>query len=306
MGSVKFSPDTDIPSLAGKIILITGGNSGLGLETARQLLKHEPSRVFLACRSKAKFDQAVNELRQQGSNTDAVSFLALDLASLSSIKSAAKEFQSSSTRLDILVNNAGIMMTPEGLTEEGYEIQIGTNHMGHAFLTHLLLPTLEETTKANPDVRIVFVSSMGESMSPKNPYQFDQFKTTMSSFSTQSRYAISKLANVHYAAALAERYPKIKVISIHPGVVDTNLTAPIISSSLIIGTITRLVVSLIAVDSAKGALNQLWAMTDPKAETGVFYHPVGVTGKGSKLSQDKDAREKLWEWTQQEIRQHLG
>ncbi|KAK2669538.1 Short-chain dehydrogenase/reductase SDR [Fusarium oxysporum f. sp. vasinfectum] len=140
MGSVKFSPDTDIPSLKGKIILITGGNSGLGLETARQLLKHEPSRIFLACRSKAKFDQAVNELQQQGSNTDAVSFLALDLASLSSIKSAAKEFQSSSTQLDILVNNAGIMMTPEGLTEEGYEIQIGTNHMGHAFLTHLLLP----------------------------------------------------------------------------------------------------------------------------------------------------------------------
>ncbi|KAK2688866.1 hypothetical protein QWA68_012128 [Fusarium oxysporum] len=305
MGSVKFSPDTDIPSLAGKIILITGGNSGLGLETARQLLKHEPSRIFLACRSKAKFDQAVNELRQQGSNTDAVSFPALDLASLSSIKSAAKEFQSSSTRLDILVNNAGIMMTPEGLTEEGYEIQIGTNHMGHAFLTHLLLPTLEETTKTNPDVRIVFVSSMGESISPKNPYQFDQFKTTMSSFSTQSRYGISKLANVHYAAALAERYPKIKVTSIHPGVVHTNLTAPIISSSLIIGMITRLVMSLIAVDSAKGALNQLWAMTDPKAESGVFYHPVGVTGKGSKLSQDKDAREKLWEWTQQEIRQHL-
>jgi NAD(P)-dependent dehydrogenase (short-subunit alcohol dehydrogenase family) len=304
--TVNFSPDTDIPSQKGKVILITGGNSGLGLETARVLLKHEPSRVFLACRSKEKFEQAVNELKQKGSNTEAVSFLALDLASLSSIKSAAAEFQASSSRLDILMNNAGIMMTPEGLTKEGYEIQLGTNHMGHAFFTHLLLPTLEETAKTNPDVRIVFLSSMGESMSPKNPYQFDQFKTTMSSFSTLSRYAISKLANVHYAAALAEQYPKIKVISIHPGVVRTNLTGPIRESSLIIGTLTRVINSFIGVDAAKGALNQLWAATDPKAESGVFYHPVGVTGKGSKLSQDKEAREKLWEWTQQEIKQHLG
>ncbi|KAG5748291.1 hypothetical protein H9Q69_006891 [Fusarium xylarioides] len=78
MGSVKFSPDTDIPSQKGKVILITGGNSGLGLETARALLKHEPSRIFLTCRSKAKFDQAVNNLQQGGSNTEAISFLALD------------------------------------------------------------------------------------------------------------------------------------------------------------------------------------------------------------------------------------
>ncbi|KAG5758217.1 hypothetical protein H9Q69_006892 [Fusarium xylarioides] len=198
------------------------------------------------------------------------------------------------------------MMTPEGLTEEGYEVQIGTNHMGHAFLTHLLLPTIEKTAKTNPDVRIVFVSSSAESMAPKNPYQFDQFKTTMSSLSTMSRYGISKLANVHYAAALAERHPNIKVISLHPGVVHTNLTGPIRESSLIMGTLTRIVNSLVAVDAAKGALNQLWAATDPKAESGVFYHPVGVKGKGSKLSKDKEAREKLWEWTQQEIKQHLG
>ncbi|KAG5748292.1 hypothetical protein H9Q70_009047 [Fusarium xylarioides] len=198
------------------------------------------------------------------------------------------------------------MMTPEGLTEEGYEVQIGTNHMGHAFLTHLLLPTIEKTAKTNPDVRIVFVASSAESMAPKNPYQFDQFKTTMSSLSTMSRYGISKLANAHYAAALAERHPNIKVISLHPGVVHTNLTGPIRESSLIMGTLTRIVNSLVAVDAAKGALNQLWAATDPKAESGVFYHPVGVKGKGSKLSKDKEAREKLWEWTQQEIKQHLG
>ncbi|KAG9498239.1 hypothetical protein J7337_011135 [Fusarium musae] len=304
--TVKFSPDTDIPSQKGKVILITGGNSGLGLETARVLLKHEPSRIFLACRSKEKFEQAVNELKQSGSNTEAVSFLALDLASLSSIKSAAAEFQASSSRLDILINNAGIMMTPEGLTKEGYEIQFGTNHMGHAFFTHLLLPTLEETAKTNPDVRIVFVSSAAETMASKNPYQSDQLKTTMPSISTITRYGISKLANVHYAAALDERYPKIKVISIHPGVVHTNLTGPVRENSLIMGTLTRVINSFIAVDASKGALNQLWAATDPKAESGVFYHPVGVKGKGSKLSQDKEAREKLWEWTQQEIKQHLG
>ncbi|KAG5663474.1 hypothetical protein KAF25_001410 [Fusarium avenaceum] len=305
MGSAKFSPDTDIPSLEGKVILVTGGNSGLGLETIKQLSKHQPASMFLACRSKAKFDQAITELQNAGCTTDAVSFIELDLTSLASIKAAAEAFQESSTRLDILVNNAGIMMTAEGLTEEGYEIQIGTNHMGHAFLTHLLLPTLEETTKINPDVRVIFVSSIAESMAPSNPYQFDQFKTTMSKTATNTRYGISKLANVHYAAAMAERYPNMKIISLHPGVVNTNLTTSVISGSLIFGSMIRLFYSFVGIDVAKGTLNQLWAISDPKAESGVFYHPVGVTGKGSKLSLNKEAREKLWEWTQQEIKQHL-
>ncbi|KAM0544235.1 hypothetical protein ACHAPJ_011924 [Fusarium lateritium] len=306
MGSVKFSPDTDIPSLEDKFILVTGGNSGLGLEMIRQLSKHQPARIFLACRSKSKFDQALDELKRQGSNIDSVSFLALDLASLDSIKSAVKEFQKSSTRLDVLVNNAGIMMTPEGLTEQGYEIQIGTNHMGHAFLTHLLLPILEETTKINTDVRVIFVASRGESMAPNDPYKFDQFKTTMLNNSSRARYGISKLANIHYAAALAERYSNMKIISIHPGVVQTNLTSPTISNSLIMGTITRVVYSLIGMDATKGALNQLWALSDPKAESVVFYYPVGVAGKGSRLSEDRNAREKLWDWTQHETKQHLS
>jgi NAD(P)-dependent dehydrogenase (short-subunit alcohol dehydrogenase family) len=306
MGSVKFSPDTDIPSLEGKVILITGGNSGLGLETARQLLKHNPARLYLACRSKTKFEKAVAELKEQGSKTNAVSFLALDLASFASIKSAAKELRDASTRLDILVNNAGIMMTPEGTTEEGYEVQIGTNHMGHALLTHLLLPTLEETAKVNPDVRIIFVSSAGESVAPKDPYHFDQFKTTMPNISTTSRYGISKLANVHYAAALAERHPKIKIISLHPGIVKTNLDSQYVNNNLIMGKLIRVAGVVMGVDASKGALNQLWAISDPKAESGVFYHPVGVAGKGSKMSQNKEAREKLWEWTQQEIQKHLS
>lgn len=306
MGSAKFSPDTDIPSLEGKVILVTGGNSGLGFETIKQLSKHQPARMFLTCRSKAKFDQTITELQNAGCTTDSVSFIELDLTSLASIKAAAKAFQESSTRLDILVNNAGIMMTAEGLTQEGYEIQIGTNHMGHAFLTHLLLPTLEETTKINSDVRIIFVASVAESMAPPHPYQFDQFKTKMSKTATNKRYAISKLANVHYAAAMAERYPSMKVISVHPGIVNTNLTTSVISGSLIFGSMIRLFYGFAGIDVAKGTLNQLWAISDPKAESGVFYHPVGVTGKGSKLSHDKEAREKLWEWTQQEIKQHLS
>ncbi|KAF9761354.1 hypothetical protein IL306_003851 [Fusarium sp. DS 682] len=306
MGSIKFNPETDIPSLEGKVILITGGNSGLGFESTRQLLKHGPARIILACRSKAKFDQAVSELQKEGAKTDVISFLAPDLASFSSIKSAAKEFQASSTRLNILVNNAGIMMTPEGLTKEGYEIQIGTNHMGHALLTHLLLPSLEETTKINSDVRIIFLASAAETMAPKDPYQLNQFKTTMPNIGTIARYGISKLANIHYAAALAERHPNMKIVSVHPGIVRTNLNGPAVESSLLLGTMTRLSNLLVAVDAPKGTLNQLWAMTDPKVESGVFYYPVGVKGKGSKLTQDKNQREKLWEYAQQEIQQHLG
>ncbi|KAL6918836.1 hypothetical protein ACHAPO_010529 [Fusarium lateritium] len=115
---------------------------------------------------------------------------------------------------------------------------------------------------------------------------------------------ISKLANIHYASALAQQQ-NIKVISVHPGTVRKKLSGPIVESSLILGTVFRSFNILVAVDAFKGALNQLWGMTNPEAYSGVFYYPIGVKGKESKLSQDKGLQEKLWEWTQGEMRSAL-
>lgn len=173
-----FEPDRDIPDLSGKVILVTGANSGIGRETALQLAKHNPSRIFVGARSQAKAEEAIEQIKQALPDTASsvsLTFLQLDLSSFQSIKSAVETFRASSDRLDILINNAGIMATPPGQTEEGYEIQFGTNHMGHALLTRLLLPILKQTvsTEANADVRVIFLSSALESNAPKTGYESD-------------------------------------------------------------------------------------------------------------------------------------
>ncbi|KAK2007325.1 short chain dehydrogenase [Colletotrichum eremochloae] len=309
MGGHNFQPDKDIPDLTGKVVLVTGGNSGLGLETVRQIAKHNPAHIYLAARSKEKGEAAIETLKKENPDAAPISHLPLDLASFESIKAAAKQFTAASDRLDLLINNAGIMHTPEGLTEDGYEIQFGTNHMGHALLTQLLLPTLKKTAAAageNSDVRVVFLSSAAEGWAPKDTYQFDRLKTTMPETASRFRYGISKVANVHYAAALAERTPEIKVVCVHPGVVDTNLAEPLLSNTnAIFGTLLWVGVKIVAVSTQKGALNQLWASFHPDVETGAFYFPVGVPGKGTKLSQDHKKREQLWKWTEDELRSHL-
>ncbi|KAJ0164632.1 putative oxidoreductase [Colletotrichum tanaceti] len=312
MGCNNFKPDTDIPDLAGKVVLVTGGNAGLGLETVRQIAKHNPAHIYLAARSREKAEAAIGALKTEDNGACAsapITYLPLDLASLESVKAAAKQFLASSSRLDLLVNNAGIMMTPEGLTADGYEVQFGTNHMGHALLTRLLLPTLSRTAAAaaeNPDVRVVFLSSAAESWAPAEAYRFERLKTTMAETATRERYGISKVANIHYAAALAERHPEVKVVSVHPGIVATNLGDAVISNSnAVVGTLMWAALKVIAVSPQKGALNQLWASFHPDVKTGEFYHPVGVAGKGTPLSRDAEQREKLWQWTEDEIRRHL-
>ncbi|GJD03555.1 short-chain dehydrogenase [Colletotrichum higginsianum] len=306
MGGSNFQPDTDIPDLAGKVVLVTGGNAGLGLETVRQIAKHNPAHIYLAARSREKGEAAIEALRKENGAAAPISHLPLDLASFESVKAAAKQFLASSSRLDLLVNNAGIMSTPEGLTADGYEVQFGTNHMGHALLTRLLLPTLSRTAAENPDVRVVFLSSAAEGWAPADTYRLEKLKTTMPETASRYRYGISKVANIHYAAALAERHPEVKVVSVHPGIVATNLADALISNSnAVLGTLLWAATKIVAVSPQKGALNQLWASFHPDVKTGEFYHPIGVAGKGTPLSQNAEQREKLWQWTEDEIRSHL-
>ncbi|KAL8294527.1 hypothetical protein RB597_007837 [Gaeumannomyces tritici] len=303
--SKAFNPDHDIPNLGGKVILVTGGNNGLGLETVRQLARHGPAHIFLASRSLAKAEEAIKDVHSSSPEAagTSISTLQLDLASFASIKAAARAFTAASDRLDILINNAGIMCTPEGLTQDGYEMQFGTNHMGHALLTQLLLPTLKQTAAAAPgsDVRVVFLSSALESGAPVGTYKTDELKTTMAATSTMDRYSVSKLANVHYASALAAGNPDLRVASVHPGVIRTGLQGPMINGS---GPLLKGVMNLASnflTTVEKGVRNSLWAATAAEVESGAYYRPVGVGGKGSKLSRDAKQRDVLWEWTQKEL-----
>jgi len=207
---VSFNPDKDIPDLRGKVILVTGGNIGLGRESIYQLAKHNPSKIFLGARTKAKADATIAEIKKELPSAN-ITFLDLDLASFASIKQAADTFEASSKRLDMLMNNAGIMACPAALTKEGYETQFGTNHVGHALLTKLLLPTLQRTAKEpGSDVRIINLSSSAHNWAPKGGLVFDAMKTDMQSYSTWARYGQSKVANILFNKELAKRYPSIK------------------------------------------------------------------------------------------------
>lgn len=236
-----------------------------------------------------------------------ITWLPLDLSSFSSIKDAASTFNKSSDRLDLLFNNAGIMMCAPALTKEGYETQFGTNHVGHALFTKLLLPTLQKTAKEpGSDVRIINVSSAGEAMAPKGGIVFDHLKTDMAAYYSIKRYGQSKLANVHFTRSLATKYPDIKSIVIHPGVVTTNLTDSPKAQYPILAPIINLMskFTFFSMPVNMGTWNQLWAASSEKAQSGTLYFPVGKVNAGSSYSQDADQSEKLWQWTEKEFAEH--
>ncbi|KAH7148185.1 hypothetical protein EDB81DRAFT_932494 [Dactylonectria macrodidyma] len=298
----EFSSE-QIPDLHDRVIIVTGGNVGLGLETVRQLSDHNPARIYLAARSQEKAAKAINELRQASLKAATVAFLKLDLASFQSVKAAAADFLNRESRLDILVNNAGIMMTPEGLSEEGYEIQFGTNVMGPALFTQLLLPVLRRTAKINSQTRVVMLSSAAHVRAPSDSYKFDELRTIMSHRGTTERYTMSKLADLQYSKALAEREKHVKIVPVHPGMVATNLHHA--SSGFFLKPFLYAAVGLFATPVEKGALSQIWAAVSPDAQSGQYYGPVGKAESGSKLSQKRDLQEELFQWIQGELEGHV-
>ncbi|KAF6801151.1 short-chain dehydrogenase reductase [Colletotrichum sojae] len=260
-------------------------NWGLGLQTVKQLALHNPARIYLAARSQEKAEEAIRGLQTTNPNTTNITFLKLDLASLESVKVAASEFLKRETRLDIIVNNAGIMMTPEGLTEDGYEIQFGTNVMGPALFTQLLLPTMRETSKVNPQTRVVMLSSAAHIWAPSNVYDFAELRTTMPHRKTTERYTMSKLADLHYTKALAERKTDVKGFFLRPFLH---------------------VVGIFATPVEKGALSQIWAAVSPGAKSGQYYGPVGKAESGSQAGQNRELQESLLAYIQTELKDHVG
>ncbi len=278
------------------------GNTGLGKESVIQLAKHNPSRLILAARTPAKAEAAIEEIKNVVPSAN-VTYLKLDLCSFKSISAAAQEFKSQSSRLDILMNNAGIMATPLAETEDGYESQFGTNHMGHALFTKLLLPTLLDTAKEEgSDVRIVNLSSEGHNLAPR-PQGIIFDKTELEKQGPWARYGQSKLANILFTKELASRYPSITSVAIHPGVIMTDLYAPNQQSNMLMKYALKIVGPLFMADIRTGALNQLWGAAGKKSEvvSGGYYTPVAKAGSGSKWAQKKDLAQELWAWTEREL-----
>ncbi|KAB8277093.1 hypothetical protein BDV30DRAFT_223692 [Aspergillus minisclerotigenes] len=307
MPGLAFNPDNDIPDLSGKVIFITGGTAGLGAQSVAQLAKHSPARIYISGRNATSAETIIKGIAEAGSNTP-VSFVECDLTSLDSVKRAADEIIAKESRLDMLMCNAGIMALPPGLTKDGYEVQFGTNHLGHALLIQKLLPLLQRTAERDADVRVIILTSKGYQLHPYGGIIFDDLKTTQDYgfLGSWRRYGQSKLANILYTRELARRYPAITVVSVHPGVITTSLVENLgwAHRWFIYATTYNQMVTL-----EKGAYNQLWAATTSKdgLETGQYYIPVGVASndKLTKTGRDDVLAGQLWEWTDKALEDYL-
>ncbi|KAH7133102.1 hypothetical protein B0J13DRAFT_597707 [Dactylonectria estremocensis] len=300
-----FDPDRDVPSLAGKVILITGGNIGLGRESALALSKHNPSELWIAARDSQKADATIANIQEETPNVS-VHFLELDLSSFDSIKKAAGTFLARASRLDILILNAGIMAVPYGLTNEGYEMHFGVNHVGHALFLKHLTPLLIDTSthqSSASEVRVVILSSIAHRYTVSSGIDFDLVKTQGEGMYTTTLYGQSKLANAVYARELARRFPQFTTVSVHPGVVKTDLHSSM-GKTVLLRLFQAFIVPFIGLTPREGAKTQLWAASAKMVLSGEYYEPVGVTGKGSDFSKSEELGKKLWEWTEKELHGH--
>ncbi|KAF8985126.1 NAD-binding protein [Cyathus striatus] len=288
----------DIPDLTGKIVIVTGANTGVGKETAKALLLRN-AKVYVAARSQEKAEQAITELKEQ-TGKEAV-FLKLDLGDLPSIRKSAEEFQSKEEELHILFNNAGVMRPPiDSLTAQKYDLQFGTNVLGHFYFTKLLLPTLLATAKSCPDrnVRVVTTSSSGHELS--SGINFDTLKDTpkRKKKNPMDLYSQSKLGNVLIANEFARRYGEQGLVSTacNPGNLKSDLQRNL-------NGIENVVVKPLLFPTAHGALTQLYAGTSLEGATlnGEYLIPWARVGKASKTGRDLELAAKLWEWCEEQV-----
>ena len=262
----------DIPDQSGRVAVVTGANSGLGEVVAGQLARHG-AEVILACRDATKGEAAAQAI-QAGSPRGSAVVMELDLGDLASVRAFASALASSHERLDLLVNNAGVMAPPRRLTKDGFELQFGTNHLGHFALTGLLLPLL----LASPYPRVVTVTSQVHRSGEIN---FDDLEGEPR-YNRWAAYAQSKLANLMFAFELDRRSRQagldLRSLAAHPGWAATNLQSagPAVPYERVFMAIANRVY---AQSADMGALPILYAATFPDLPGGSFVGPDGL-GEG--------------------------
>ena len=266
--------------MEGKRVLITGGNSGIGIVTARELAK-QGAEVVLACRDTAKTTAALSIINA-GASSPAVN-LPVELDNLESVRNLAINFLSRYDSLDVLINNAGVFPPKQRMTVDGFEMQMGVNHLSHFLLTNLLLDCL----KASAPARIVTVSSK---LHKAGEIDFDVFKG-YEKYNSQSAYNSSKLANVLFGVELARQLEGTGVTSnvLHPGAVSTDIIRDL-------PWLLRKIIGMIFISPEKGALTNIMLASDPAlAETnGKYYDQCELTDYSSQAD-DGSLCEKLWD-----------
>lgn len=230
----------------------------------------------------------------------------MDLSSFDSIKAAAKQINESCDKIDVLILNAGVSALAASTTKEGYELQFGVNHVGHALLTQLLMPkVLAASKEPGADARIVVVSSRASQNSAlAKGLPLAEMKTDLASTTTLKRYSYSKLANIYFAQGLAKQYPNVTSTALHPGVVYTEIWSKVTGFGKLITYPLGLIVRMVALTAAQGARNQLWCAFAKGVQSGKYYEPVGVDVAGLPFTRNEQYRDELWEWTNKELAAH--
>ncbi|KAG9122607.1 hypothetical protein FRC07_000945 [Ceratobasidium sp. 392] len=307
-GQPRWSIDR-IPDLTGQVMIVTGGNAGIGRETCKVLL-NKGAKVYLAARSKSKADDAIEWLKNE-TGGKAPMFLQLDLADLPSVRRAVEEFKQKEQKLDVLFNNGGVMTPPIDMkTATDYDIQFATNVLGHYLFTTLLLPVLIHTAQTSPrgHVRVVNVASSGHWFAPKGGIDYStlipndaESEARRRKLGVQRLYAQSKWGNVAFANELARRYASQGIISmsLHPGGIKTEL-----QRHLTLGGIAQALLNSILWPAPYGALTQLYAGTSPEGDTlsGQYLIPWARLSKSRTDTRDEEAGRRLWAWLEKQVK----
>ncbi len=281
----------DIPDQTGRTAVVTGANTGLGLETAKALAA-KGAHVVLAVRNLDKGRSAVDQITAAVPGAE-VELQELDLGSLESVRAAADNLRTKYDRIDLLINNAGVMYPPKETTKDGFELQFGTNHLGHFAFTGLLLDRLLPV----PGSRVVTVSSIGHRI--KAAIHFDDLQWERS-YSRVGAYGQSKLANLLFTYELQRRLTgeRTTALAAHPGGSDTELIRHLPRVMQVAVPLLRPLFQ----DAAAGALPTLRAATDPGALGGQYFGPDGLGGTrgypkvvpSSDQSHDTELQRRLW------------
>ena len=287
----------DVPDQSGRVVVVTGANTGIGYHTAA-VLAYRGAHVVLAVRNLEKGNTALSRIVAASPGAD-VTLQALDLSSLDSVRTAADALRSAYPRIDVLINNAGVMYTPKQVTKDGFEMQFGTNHLGHFALTGLLLDHLLPVRGS----RVVTVSSMGHRI--RASIHFDDLQRERH-YDRIAAYGQSKLANLLFTYELQRRLSarpgadrSTIAVAAHPGTSNTELARNL---PRIIKAAADVLGPVLVQSAAMGALPTLRAATDPTVQGGQYYGPDGFAEQrghpklvnSSAQSHDEDLQRRLW------------
>ncbi|TLD16914.1 uncharacterized protein PgNI_02332 [Pyricularia grisea] len=315
----KFT-EANVPDLTGKVYIVTGSNTGIGMQLAR-ILHSKNAKVYIAARDQAKAEAAAESIKASNpSSTGSLAFLRLDLADLTTIKASVDEFLSKEKQLHVLFNNAGVMMPPQGSkTAQGYELQLGINNVGTFLFTKLLTPILTTTaTSSTPgSVRVVWVSSSMAELSSPNPggVPLDKLDDLASnnSFSPRVKYGISKAGNYLHATEYARRFGDKGIVSValNPGNLRSDLARHL-------GSLQKAFLNyFVQHPTVNGAYTELFAGLSPEVgleKNGAWIQPWGRfeqiredLQKATKSESEGGSgiAQKFWEWTEKQVQQYL-